>query len=182
MKTATSEMLIDRTVNPISFAPDQRRLQRRHSLFEMTRDVFDDDDRIVHDEARRDRQRHQRQVVETVATQIHHAERADQRNGNATRGNKCSPRVPQEDKYHQNYQSDRDDQRAFHVIHRRADSCCLVQHDREIDRRRDRGFQLRHSCADAVNCVDDIRARLAEDDDQSARFSICQSRRSQVLD
>ena len=37
MNTATSERLIERTVKPISRAPAQRRLERRHALLEMPR-------------------------------------------------------------------------------------------------------------------------------------------------
>ena len=43
-------------------------------------DVFEHDDRIVDDETGRDRQRHQRDIVESITEQIHHAESADQRN------------------------------------------------------------------------------------------------------
>ena len=79
MNTATSEMLIERTVKPISLAPRKRRLQRRHALFEVSARCSRS--RRSHRPRRtgRDRQRHQRQIVETVAEQVHHAERAQQR-------------------------------------------------------------------------------------------------------
>ena len=74
-------------MKPISFAPSSAACERAHALLEVARDVLDDHDGIVDDEARRDRQRHQRQVVETVAEQVHHAERADQRNRHRHAGN-----------------------------------------------------------------------------------------------
>ena len=79
MNTATSETLIESTVKPISRAPRSAASHRRMPSLEMPRDVLDHHDRIVDDKARGDRQRHQRQVVEAVAEQVHHAERADQR-------------------------------------------------------------------------------------------------------
>ncbi len=64
MKTAISEMLIESTVKPISSAPLQRRLHRLHALFDVARNVFDHDDRIVHHESGGDGQRHQRKIVQ----------------------------------------------------------------------------------------------------------------------
>ena len=96
MNTATSETLIDSTVKPISLAPSKRRLQRRHAIFQMPRDVLDHHDRVVDDEAGGDRQRHQRQVVDAVAGQIHHAERADQRDRHGDAGNERGPQIAQE--------------------------------------------------------------------------------------
>ncbi len=45
----------------------ERRLERAVALFEVAHDVLDHDDRVVDHEADRDRQRHQRDVVEAVA-------------------------------------------------------------------------------------------------------------------
>ena len=79
MNTATSDRLIDSTVKPTSRAPWSAACEARHAGLDVARDVLEHDDRVVDDEAGRDRQRHQRQVVEAVAQQIHDAERADQR-------------------------------------------------------------------------------------------------------
>ena len=57
----------------------ERRLQRCLALLDIARDVLDHHDGIVDDEAGRDRQRHQREIVEAEAEQIHDAERADER-------------------------------------------------------------------------------------------------------
>ena len=57
----------------------QGRLQRRFTLFEIAVDVLDHHDRIVHHEPGRDGEGHQREVVQAVAEQVHHAKRADQR-------------------------------------------------------------------------------------------------------
>ena len=58
--------------------PAQRRLERGHTCLDIARNVLDHHDRVIDDEAGRDRQRHQRQVVEAVAEEIHGAECPDE--------------------------------------------------------------------------------------------------------
>ena len=79
MKTATSEILIERTVNPISLCSLQSGFHRRNTLLEVTRNVLDHHDRVIDHESGRNGQRHQRKVIERVAKQVHHAECAKQR-------------------------------------------------------------------------------------------------------
>ena len=79
MNTAASEIVIDRIVKPISLEPSSAASQRRLAHLHVAHDVLEHDDRVVHDEADRQRQRHQRQVVEAVAEQVHDGERADDR-------------------------------------------------------------------------------------------------------
>ena len=71
MNTATSEMLIDRMVKAISPEPLQGRLVRLHAVLDVAHDVLQHDDGVVDHEADRDGERHQRDVVEAVAHQIH---------------------------------------------------------------------------------------------------------------
>ena len=79
MNTAISDSVIDTMVKPISPRAFERGLHRTEPLFEMADDVLDDDDRVVDHEADRDRQRHQREIVEAVAELVERRERADQR-------------------------------------------------------------------------------------------------------
>src|ERR1700722_12542717 len=51
----------------------------------MTRDIFQNDDRVVDNKAGRNRQRHEREVVEREPCQIHDAERPDDRNRHGDR-------------------------------------------------------------------------------------------------
>ena len=83
MSTAMSETVRETMVKPICSEPLSAALQRLFALFDVARDVFDHDDGIVDDEAGRDGERHQREVVERVAQEIHDAEGADdgERNG-----------------------------------------------------------------------------------------------------
>ena len=56
----------------------ERRRERVFALFDETRDVLDHHDGVVDHEARRDRERHQRQIVEAEAEQVHGHQRADE--------------------------------------------------------------------------------------------------------
>ena len=76
----------------------ERRLQRRFAFFQVAIDVLDHDDGVVHHETGGDRQRHQSQVVQAVAQQVHHAERADQGKRHGDAGNHGGGQVPQEKK------------------------------------------------------------------------------------
>ncbi len=64
MKTAMSEMLMEKTVKPISCAPCSAAAMGVHAVFEVAGDVFHHHDGVVHDEAGGDGERHQREVVE----------------------------------------------------------------------------------------------------------------------
>src|SRR5258708_6827881 len=59
-------------------------------------DVLDDDDRVVDDEAGRDRQPHEREIVEAVAERVHHGEGRDQRQRNGDARNDGRPEIAQE--------------------------------------------------------------------------------------
>ncbi len=69
MNTATSESVIERMVKPISPDALERRLERRHALLDVADDVLEHDDGVVDDEADRQRQAEQRDVVDRVAEQ-----------------------------------------------------------------------------------------------------------------
>ena len=79
ISTAISEIVSEIRVKPICLRALERRLQRRLALFDVPRDVLHHHDRVVDDEAGGDGQRHQRQVVDREAGEVHHAEGADQR-------------------------------------------------------------------------------------------------------
>ena len=104
MNTATSEMLMVSTVKPISCAPFSAACERVHALFQIARDVLDHHDGVVHHEAGGNGQRHQRKIVEAVAQQVHHAERADQRDRHRHAGNERGAHVAQEEEDHQDHQ------------------------------------------------------------------------------
>ena len=51
MNTATSEIVIERMVKPISPRALERRLEGRHALLDVAHDVLEHDDGVVDDEA-----------------------------------------------------------------------------------------------------------------------------------
>ena len=111
----------------------QRRLQRLHAVFDIARDVLDHDDGVVDDEAGGDGQRHQRQIVETEAEQIHRAERADDRQWHRQARNDGAGQRAQEHEDHQHDQHDREHQLEFDVGDRGADRHRAVTEDRDVE-------------------------------------------------
>ncbi len=162
--------------------PFERRFERTQSVLEMAGDVLDDDDGVVDDEACGDGQCHEREVVERVAEQVHHAERAHQRERHGHAGDDGGPAASQKDEDDQDDQGDGDDQRTLDVDHRSADGAGPVEHDVEMDRGGNGRAQLRQERADAVDGADDVRSRLAEEDEGDGRFAVDRSGTIDVLD
>ena len=165
INTAISDTLSDTIVKPISSEPAQGGLQRRFALFDVTGDVLDHHDRVVDDEAGRDRQRHQRQVVQAVAQHVHHGEGADQRQRHRHAGNDRGRQVAQEQENHQHHQANGQHQLELHVFHAGADRHGAVGEDRNLDGSRQAGFQPRQQRLDPLDDVDDVGPRLPLDVD-----------------
>ncbi len=159
-----------------------RRLDARHALLEMTRDVLEHDDGVVDDEAGRDRQRHQRQIVEAEAEQIHHAERADDRSRHRDARDRRRAHAAQEREDDENHQDDRDDQRLLGVVQRLPDGLRPIDGDVEIDVARQRGDQARQLGSNVVDRLDDVGARLARQNDRDPRLAVDKAGVAQVLD
>ena len=134
MNTATSEMLIENTVKPISRAPTSAASSGPEAGLAMARDVLEHDDRVVDHEAGGHRQRHQREVVEAEAQQVHHAEGADQRHRHRHRGHDRRADAPKEREDHEGHEADRDQEGALHVEERSADRRRRSSTDLEVDR------------------------------------------------
>ena len=95
----------DRNDGEADFAgPDQRRLHPRRAELHMAGNVLQHDDGVVDDEAGRNRQRHQRQIVEAEAQQIHRAERADDRHRHGDAGDRGGAQIAQEDEDDERHQ------------------------------------------------------------------------------
>ena len=90
MNTATSDRLIDSTVKPTSRAPSSAACEAVHAGLDVAAGVLEHHDRVVDHEAGRHRQRHQAQVVEREAEQVHHAEGAEQRDDGRHRRDRWS--------------------------------------------------------------------------------------------
>ena len=80
MNTAASESVIERIVNPISFDAVSALLPTTPSpMFHVAHDVFQHHDGVVHHESDRERQRHQRKVVDRVIQHVHDSKCPDDR-------------------------------------------------------------------------------------------------------
>ena len=91
-------------------------------------DVLDDDDGVVHDDADRQHQAEQRQVVQREAQQRHDGERADQRHGHGDHRDDRGPPVLQEHQHDDEDQDERLDQRVVDARDRLVD-----EHGRVVD-------------------------------------------------
>ena len=160
----------------------QRCLHSRLAGFDVPRHIFQHDDRIIDDKTGRDRQRHQRQIVETVAQQIHHPERADQRDRHRDARDQGGAQVPQEREHDQDHQNDRDDQGSLDIVQRCPDRDCPVQCQRDVDGARDRGLELRQDRFDAIDRVDDVGTRLFVKKDQNRRLAVRKPLIAQIFD
>ncbi len=83
----------------------QGRFEWLLTSLDMTHDVFEHDDGVVHHEAHRKRQRHQRKIVEVVAEVGHPRERANHRNRERQRCNECRRKRPQEHEYDRHHEN-----------------------------------------------------------------------------
>ena len=90
-------------------------------------DVLDDDDRIVDDEAGRERDAEQRQRVDREAEQLDERERADERDRNRDRRNQRRPPVLEEQEHDEDDQADRFEQRGDHLADRLGDDARRVE-------------------------------------------------------
>ena len=117
MSTAISETVSETMVKPIWPAPVSAASSGDMPSSRKRRDVLDHHDGVVDHEAGGDGERHQREVVERVAEQIHHGEGADQRKRDGHAGNDGGAQAAQEEKDHHDHQADGQHQLKLHVVH-----------------------------------------------------------------
>jgi len=156
--------------------------ERFHAGFNVARDVFDNDDGVVHDETRRDGKGHEGEIVEAVAAEIHHAERANEGKRNGDAGNDGGPDVTEKNEDDKNDERNRDEQGDFDVVNRSADGGCAIRCDAEMKRRRDGSSELRHDRHDAVHSFDHVGAGLAEDGEDNGGFAEGEAEIAKVFD
>ena len=143
-------------------------------------DVLDHDDRIVHDEARRQRDAEERQRVDREAEELHERERADERHGNRDRRNERRPPVLKEEEHDEHDEPDRFSQRRDDFSNRFRHDARRVERDLDLHARREAlrepidfgrdvavhlqrvgGRQLEDAEADGVAPVESRRRRIA---------------------
>src|SRR4029079_1567446 len=87
----------------------------------------------------------------------------------------------EEREHDQDHEQDRDAQRDLHVAHGSADGAGGVDDDGDLDRGGDGGLELGQQGADAVHGLDDVPARLPEDDDDDRGLAVGEAAGSDVL-
>jgi hypothetical protein len=148
----------------------------------VTGDVFENHDGVVDDEARGDRQRHQREDVEAEAEQIHHAEGADDRHGHGDARNDRGAEIREEDGDDGDDEQHRDHQRLFGIEQRGADRDAAVRGEGDVDIRGHGRRELRQRALHAIDGLDDIGAGLAVDDDENRALAVGEPLVADVLD
>jgi hypothetical protein len=99
----------------------QRGGERFLALFDVAGDVFEHHDGVVDDEADRDRQRHQRQIVEAVAHDPHQRAGTEQRQRHRDARDDRRPQAAQEDEDHHHHERDGQPKRELHILDGSAD-------------------------------------------------------------
>ena len=107
MNTAASDSVIDMMVKPISREPLSAASKHALAHLHVPDDVLEHDDRVVHHEPDRQRQRHQREVVQAVVQQVHDREGADDGHRQRQAGNHGRPEVAQEEEDDHHHQRQR---------------------------------------------------------------------------
>src|SRR6266478_8228896 len=74
--------------------------------------------------------------------------------------------------YHHDHQNDGKAERSFDVTDRGADSGGAIQNDGGVNALRNRCFDGRKFCANAIDGLNNIGARLAENDQQDGAFAV----------
>ena len=150
-------------VKLISFDPLQRRFHNALAHFQVTHDVFQHDNGVVHDKAHRQHQRHQREVIDRVTQQVHHRERAHNRHGQRQAGNDGGRNVAQEKEDDQHHQAERQVERELDVVHGVANGNRGVVKGFQVDGLRDLFAKGRQQALDVVHHLDGVGAGLALD-------------------
>ena len=162
--------------------PQKRRRHRAHPLLAVAGNVLENNDRVVDDESRRDREGHEGEVVEAVAEDVHRRERAHQRHRHDNTGDERRPPVPQEQKHHADDEPHREEERVLNVDDARPDRRRSVHGEIEANPRRDLGAQLREDRQHVVDGADDVGVGLPVEDEHDRRLSVVDPGDADILD
>src|SRR5207302_603031 len=99
------------------------------SFFQPALDVFQNDDRVIDDDADRQHQAKQRQIVQREAKEQHHGERADQRHADVDYRQQQRLPILQEEQNNERHDDHRFTKRMKHFAHRFANERRSVIYD-----------------------------------------------------
>ena len=160
-KTATIDRFIDSSVKPTSLAPASAAANGVFPDSTWRVDVFQHHDGVVHDEAGRDDQRHQRQVVRARSPSRYITPTAADQRHRAPPPPGSSPRaaVAEEQQHDEDHETDGDEQRLLCLVQRRADGRGAVAGDVEVDTPAGSNARSAGSCAVTPSTVAMMLAR-----------------------
>ncbi len=121
---------------------EQGRLEAWHARLEVAGDVLQDNDRIIDDKTRGDRQRHQGERVEAVVQEIHRSERADDRYGHGDRRDNRGACIAEKQENDEGHQHHRDHQRPLRIVQRGANGHAAIGGQHDVDVARHRSAQI----------------------------------------
>ena len=148
----------------------ERSLQWRFACFHIAGNIFHHHNSVVHHKACGNGERHQSEVVDGKARQVHHAKGAHQRERHRHTGNQRGRGTAQKQKHHHHHQTHRQQQLKLHVAHRSANRHRAVGQHLHVQRSGQIGLQLRQDFAYAVNRFNHVGPGLALDvQDHSGR-------------
>ncbi len=144
--------------------------------------IFEHHDRIVDHEAGRDRQGHQRQIVQAKVQEIHRAESTDDRNQHGDAWNDRGANIAQEQEDNQRDQENRDGQGPFGVMQRGADRNAAIGGRQEFDIAWHRRLEMRQFGLHALDRIDNVGARLTKNDRENGLLAVGKAHIAHVLD
>ena len=159
-------------------------MRRRHVVLthlDVAHDVLAHHDRVVDQDADRQRETEQRHRVERKPERPDRDERGQHRNRQRqSRDDRRSPRV-EEHEYHQNGEQRSDDERFDHVAHRVVHADAGVLHDVELHAGRQRLLDLRHFGADFLAHIRRAVSLRLDDVDTDSLRAVVERKRALLL-
>ena len=154
---ADAERRDERRHADLAGADDDRVLERLAEM-QMALDVLDRHDRLVDQDADRERQAAERHQVERLAEHLQHQDRGQDRERNRQRDDQRRAPVAEEEQHHHRGQAGGDQRLDDDALHRRLDEHRLVEQRRHLDV----GGQDRlHPRQDRAQVGDDVERRRA---------------------
>ncbi|MNK91682.1 hypothetical protein D3C87_1117950 [compost metagenome] len=149
-----------------------RGLHRPHAFVDVPGNVLQHHDGIVHHQPGGQDQRHQRQVVQRKAVEVHHGKGTDQRHRHRQGRDQRGAEVTEEQEHHQDHQCHGDQQGHFRFVQRRLDHRRAVHGQVQLDAGRQHRLQRRQLRLDLVDRLDDVGAGLPVDHQQYRRVVV----------
>ena len=147
-------------------------LAARHALLDIARDAFDDDDRVVDDDADRQHDGEQRREIDRKAKRRHRSEGADDRHRNGRRRNEHRAPILQENENDDQHQNAGLDQCPIHLVDRSSHEFRGVVGRQVAEARREAFGELVHFRFDCVGDRDGVGVRQQRDGDPGGRPAV----------